>query len=220
MQITADCITIRAPRRTSDRTIQQFLDTKAHWIQKKRAHQQKMALISTITYDDNGLPLAMHHLGKQIPIYLNKYDKKRVTIKEINSSITATLPSSRLDDILANAPKLKQVLTKRQRDQATNYLTQRTQVLNDELNLNVNKIIIKQYKRKYGQCKWNDISLDRKLIRFPIAISDHIIYHELAHLTKKHHQKSFRDLLKQYDPYTPQHKKRLKEHGPAMHSEW
>lgn len=220
MQVKAEWVTVRVPMRTPARTINQFLQSKQQWIVKQYSRQLRSAEITTIIYDDNGLPLAIQHKGNNLPIYMKMHTKKRPAISATVHHVTLHIPEERSNELVNYTTQFQQVLQKRQRKEAVDYLTQRTKVLNAELKLNVADIIVKSYKRKYGQCKGRDISLDWKLIRFPVAISDHIIYHELAHLTHKHHQKSFRDQLKQYDPATPQHKKRLKENGPAMHSDW
>jgi len=220
MTINAKWVTVRAPKRCSQKLINQFIEAKRSRIVKKRAHQQEQAEVTTIDYDDNGIPLAVHHLGKHLPIYLRMHEKKRPAVEHNEQFVTMVLPQEWITTPQEYAQQMQKALEKWQRVVATDYLTHRTRVLNDELWLNVWNIIIKSYKRKYWQCKWREISLDWKLIRFPVSISDHIIYHELTHLTHKHHQKSFRDLLKTYDPKTVEHNKRLKHNGPAMHSDW
>ena len=67
-------------------------------------------------------------------------------------------------------------------------------------------IFIKSYKAKYGMCKWKDIYLDYKIIELQENIIDHIILHELTHLTHKHHQVSFRKKLASLDPNWKEHR--------------
>lgn len=218
MAVNQKWVVVRAPYHCPKMMVKKFITAKEQWIIKQRERQQWAE--STIEYDDNWIPLAMHHMGKQLPIYLRAHEKKRALVTFSWSAITIAMPATWIEDIGSSQENIKKALEKRQRKEANRYLTERTALLAEELSLRVWAIIIKTYKRKYGQCKGDEISLDWKLIRFPIAISDHIIYHELAHLTHKHHQKSFWNLLATYDPGTPTHKKRLKDNWVAVHNDW
>ncbi len=104
------------------------------------------------------------------------------------------------------------------RQQAAQILHDRTLQLGKVTQLSLEKVIIKQYRRKYWQCKWSTVYLDWRIVFFPQEITDHIIYHELAHLRYKHHQKTFWEFLTQLDPATPKHKKWLREYGASIHT--
>ena len=97
--------------------------------------------------------------------------------------------------------------------QASQFLISETNNLAQINNLKLNNIYIKKYKRKYWQCKWNDIFLNYEIIKLPVQLIKHIILHELSHLKHKNHSKKFWDFLKSLDKDFLINKKSLNEKG-------
>lgn len=81
-----------------------------------------------------------------------------------------------------------------------------------ELKIPYNKLTIKDLKSKWGSCSWtNNITLNLKLIHFPIHFLEYVIVHEACHLKEKNHWKKFWDLVWKYFPEYKIIRKELKK---------
>ena len=87
----------------------------------------------------------------------------------------------------------KSVLIKLYKQLALDKLTQETEKIVKQYNFDMNKLIVKDYKTRYGQCRSKDIYLNYRIIMLPIEIIRHIIIHELCHIKLKNHSKKFWD---------------------------
>ncbi len=71
-------------------------------------------------------------------------------------------------------------------------LKERTKVLAQRNGFEVNNIIIREQKSRWGSCSHNNnISLNRKLNKLPNKFVDYVILHELVHTRIKNHGKGF-----------------------------
>lgn len=191
--------------------IDKFIASKEQWIIKKREHQLKIVekkkvytTWSTISY-----------FGKEYPVEIIERNKKRSSLVFDYQKFTISIPNT------LNAGD-QEVLIQKQVEkwhkiEAKKLLPLRTYEFATEHWLKVNNVIVKSYRRKYGQCKWFDISYDRRIVQFPESVIDHIILHELAHIKHKHHKKSFRDQLKAYDKNFDDNLQRLKKYWSVIH---
>lgn len=80
---------------------------------------------------------------------------------------------------------------------ANDYLPNRLKYLASLYDFKFNKIIIKNYKSRWGACnKSNDIYLNYKLVMLDKDLIDFVILHELCHTIHFNHQSNFHKLLK------------------------
>lgn len=94
---------------------------------------------------------------------------------------------------------------------STKYLTVRIYDFCKKFNLSIPVVKIKVMKNRWGWCSTKkEIALNIMLIAFEKSIIDHVICHELAHLTHMNHSKAFYDLLAKYDSNYKQAIKKLK----------
>lgn len=62
-----------------------------------------------------------------------------------------------------------------------------------------NKFYVKNLKTKWGSCSYiQNISLNLKLVHFPLKFLHYVIIHEVCHLKEKNHGKKFWDLVRKY----------------------
>jgi len=108
--------------------------------------------------------------------------------------------------------QIDKAMTKRYLNEATEILEEETKKIAEEYNLRVDNIIVKNYRAKYWQCKWFDISYNYKIIQLPMNIVRHIVIHELAHIKHKNHGPNFRNFVQEMDPQMVSNKRRLKKH--------
>ncbi len=79
---------------------------------------------------------------------------------------------------------------------AKDYLSKRLEFLANKYNFSYGKIIIKNYKSRWGTCYKNkDISLNQRLVMLSEDLIDYVILHELCHTVEFNHQVNFYKLL-------------------------
>ncbi len=77
------------------------------------------------------------------------------------------------------------------------------------------KIIRENQSSRFGSCSHGgNLNFNWQIILFPEDKFEHVLWHELAHLTVKNHSSSFWDLMAKYDPNFRQNRKWLKNEGP------
>lgn len=82
----------------------------------------------------------------------------------------------------------------------------RVATLSTLANLHYGKVSIRDQRSRWGSCSSSKgLSLNWRLILLPPALHDHIIWHELTHLTYMDHSDRFWRLLTRYDPGTEEH---------------
>lgn len=65
-----------------------------------------------------------------------------------------------------------------------------------DLNVKVNRIFIRKMRTKWGSLSSkNNITLNRFMMNLPEYLIEYIIYHELAHLIERRHNKKFREII-------------------------
>lgn len=87
------------------------------------------------------------------------------------------------------------------KNEARKYLVSRTEELAKRFNFTYNTIYIRDQRTKLGNCSHSEnISLNWRLIKAPILVSDYIIVHELVHTKIMNHSSKFWTLLKSLYP--------------------
>jgi predicted metal-dependent hydrolase len=87
----------------------------------------------------------------------------------------------------------------------------------DEMDVEFNKIEIRNQRTKWGSCSTSGtLGLNWRLMMAPIEMVDYIIIHELAHLREPDHGDSFWSLVAEYDPEYEKHARWLTEHSAEL----
>jgi len=72
------------------------------------------------------------------------------------------------------------------------------------------RVSVRDQSSRWGSCSSRgNLSLNWRLILLRPNLQDHIIYHELAHLSEMNHSEAFWRLLNHYDPRTGHHNAQL-----------
>jgi len=73
----------------------------------------------------------------------------------------------------------------------------------DDLDLNFNKIYFRKMRTKWASCSSKKNLTINKLMRYlPLNLIEYVIFHELAHLIEKKHNKNFWSIIsKKFDNY-------------------
>ena len=178
-------IRVLAPKRLSERRIQEIVNNKSNWIGKRLKDQAAAPKIQSKKFADGE---TFSYLGKHY-IFERRHD--------IQSSVK--LKSGRLISTLDSAVSEKEAIESHRaqvtdwyRDRATDVLIQKTTQHGSALKLTPSAINIKNYKARWGSCSINgEISYNWKIMMAPPRIIDYVVIHELSHLVHHNHSDKF-----------------------------
>ncbi|WP_391591532.1 YgjP-like metallopeptidase [[Mycoplasma] cavipharyngis] len=151
----------------------------------------------------------MYIFGKRYKLIRQLTNKKsKIILKNLNSDQIFFYVGQAIGN---NLKKQRQYIYQQVKIFSSDYLKKRVYYFCDKFNLEVSDVKIKILKRKWGWCSAKKvIALNALLIAFDLDVIDHVICHELAHLTHLNHSKEFQTLLRQYDPNTDKILKKIK----------
>nr|WP_246456312.1 SprT family zinc-dependent metalloprotease [Ruficoccus amylovorans] len=93
---------------------------------------------------------------------------------------------------------------------AAEVIETRTREFAREHGLGIGRVSVRDQSSRWGSCSSRGtISLNWRLVLLRPNLQDHVILHELAHVTEMNHSPRFWDLLRRYDPRTDQHNSQL-----------
>jgi len=182
-------ITVRAPCRTSLKTIDKFVQDKAEWIQHNiRKYIGIESLNKGKNYTDGELHLFM---GQKYLLRITDY--ARPFVKQYDDIIEAGV-KSKYDN-----QKVKSMLDKWYMQKAQEVLIRK---LNDILlkfpayDFSPSAIVVRKLKSRWGSCTYKGkITLNSELIKLDETFFEYVIIHELCHLKYHNHGKEFYRLL-------------------------
>lgn len=78
----------------------------------------------------------------------------------------------------------------------------------EEREVQLPKIQLRQMKSRWGSCtpSKNKITLNKKLIHYPLPFVEYVVLHELAHFVEQNHSQDFYNIIKRYMPDYKQRK--------------
>lgn len=110
--------------------------------------------------------------------------------------------------------KLKEIFDKKMRVLASKLIKERTRELAKKNDLSYGRVGIKNQSSRYGSCSGRgSLNFNWQIILFPVDKFEHVILHELTHLTVKNHSRSFWELLGKYDSNWRENNQWLKKEG-------
>lgn len=190
-------LVIRAPLRLSIKKIQDFINEKESWINRKQTIIENQ--IKDVTSNQNKLL----YLGSLFPININQSATKDLMFtgeEFIANSIEPNLLSL----------SIKKWYKKKFREIAIPRVT----YFAEQHNLMVNQIRIKNQKTMWGSCSSkNNINLNYLLLMAPMKVIDYVIIHELVHTIHRNHSIDFWSSVESIMPDYKEHKLWLKANG-------
>ena len=96
-------------------------------------------------------------------------------------------------------------------------LQTRARQLANECGQSLDRISVRNQKTRWGSCSHSgSLSLNWRLILLPPELQDHILYHELAHLSQLNHSPAFWAQLTRYDPHARAHNRQIRDCAPRL----
>ncbi|MCX6328574.1 MAG: SprT family zinc-dependent metalloprotease [Bacteroidia bacterium] len=187
-------VTVRAPYRTSFRTIEKFVNEKSGWIRKNlEKHSELIRINHGKLYVDGETHLFMGEeyflrIKESVKSFVNQYDNYiEIGVDKIN-----------------DCAKIKMLLERWYRQNAREHFVKK---LNEilfrykDFNFSASKLAVKSLKSRWGSCSSKGrITISSELIKLDERFTEYVIIHELCHLKYHNHGKDYYKLLEDLVP--------------------
>ena len=188
---------IRAPKRLSIEKIQDFINEKENWINRKKRLIENQ--IKDVTSNHNKLL----YLGNLFPINVEQNASKELFFTGEEFIANSIDPDS-----------LSLSIKKWYKNKFKELALPRVAYFANKHNLMVNQVRIKNQKTMWGSCSSkNNINLNYLLLMAPMGVIDYVIVHELVHTIHRNHSTDFWDSVESIMPEFQEHKRWLKKNG-------
>ena len=188
---------IRAPKRLSIEKIQDFINEKENWINRKKRLIENQ--IKDVTSNHNKLL----YLGNLFPINIEQNASKELFFTGEEFIANSIEPDS-----------LSLSIKKWYKNKFKEIALPRVAYFANKHNLMVNQVRIKNQKTMWGSCSSkNNINLNYLLLMAPMGVIDYVIVHELVHTIHRNHSTDFWDSVELIMPEFQEHKRWLKKNG-------
>jgi len=181
-------VIVTANRRVSQSTIDQFVLSKSHWIEK----QLKRETAPMLT--DPGAEIFL--LGTSYSVMIQR------EVTESGDSMQIEGNQAVFD--LFTEPdhdRLQSVRDAYYKKLCVETITPLVAQYAQSMGLSPGKITYRHNKSRWGSCSsQNNLSLNTRLMMLPKSMITYVVIHELAHITHKNHSKAFWDLVACYCP--------------------
>jgi len=188
---------IRAPKRLSIEKIQDFINEKENWINRKKRLIENQ--IKDVTSNHNKLL----YLGNLFPINVEQNASKELFFTGEEFIANSIEPDS-----------LSLSIKKWYKNKFKEIALPRVAYFANKHNLMVNQVRVKNQKTMWGSCSSkNNINLNYLLLMAPMGVIDYVIVHELVHTIHRNHSTDFWDSVESIMPEFQEHKRWLKKNG-------
>ena len=200
--VTRDAqLIVRAPFGIKDKIIDDFINRKSKWINKKLEEARLKCRNVIPKRFKNGESFL--YLGKSYPLKVVEHDK---------IALTDFLEFP--DKFLAHAGIY---LKEWYKIQLLQTITERVCVYSEKTGLKHRSIKITSAKKRFGSCSHNgSLNFSWRLMMTPLNIIDYVVVHELVHLEAKNHSKKFWIKVKVILPDYKQSEKWLKVNSQLL----
>ena len=197
-------VTVRAPYRTSIKSIEKLVYEKSEWIRKHQLNYKSSVRINN-TNIQNGSKILFR--GREYFIEIVKSNKNTVKLHE--EIIEIGLKDN--EDL----SKAGSTLEKWYRNFAEDYFRKKFEeilIQYNTYNFRPDELAVRSLKRRWGSCtSKGKITLSSELLKLDDIYLEYVILHELCHLRHHNHGKEFYKLLSEVFPEWKQRRSELKK---------
>jgi predicted metal-dependent hydrolase len=195
-------LVVRAPLRTPEKSIQDFIEHHAEWIEKKQAE----ALAALPPAPRQYVPGEMFmFLGNEYELEIVNGLKKPLTLEENFKLAESAQAHARL------------IFEGWYRAQANRILEERVRLYADQYGFQYKKIGITSARTRWGSCGSNgSLNFSWRLIMAPLEVVDYVVVHELSHTVFHNHSKRFWKKVETILPDYKERKKWLRKNGQGL----
>lgn len=192
-------VEVRCPKRTRKSDIEEFINQKQKWIEKKLSELRNQSKVF-LRAGETSL-----YLGDEYPI-INTDGEEGFYGEAFH------ILKSEDEQYVYDA--LKQIYIQKAKD----LIPQRVHKYEEIMGLCASKIGITSANTRWGSCSAkNSLNFTWKLIMADLDTIDYVVVHELAHIKEKNHSKNFWSLVGLYKPDYKDSKKKLRYLAVRIH---
>jgi hypothetical protein len=172
-------VVVRAPLRVAEKVVRAFVESKAGWIERKKAEAARRAPAAVKQFREGERFLL---LGREIPLRVVEHQRVALILAD--------------EFILSQKalPKAADIFEKWYKVRALDVLTERVQWYAALHGFETGRIRITSARTRWGSCSsTGTLSFTWRLVMAPLDVVDYVVIHELAHLKVKNHSKIFWD---------------------------
>jgi predicted metal-dependent hydrolase len=193
---------VRAPMRTSDQRIKEFVEEHHLWIEKKQAEIKSIVLLVPKQYVPGEMFM---FLGESYLLEIVKDQEKSLVL---NGSFKMTEKA---------ANRAETVFERWYRQQAKKILKERVDLYASQYGFQYQGIKITSAKTRWGSCSSKgSLNFSWRLIMAPLEQVDYVVIHELVHTIHHNHSKRFWKRVEKVMPDFKERKKWLRKNGPQL----
>jgi len=198
-------IIVHAPESTSQKKIEEVIESKRQWIFEKLKHKEK--------YKKRPHPPGKEIVDGESALYLGRNYRIELVakgLKQVEFDYKFRVPKS-------FSSKRKEVLKEWYIARAKEKINPRVKRFSKEIGVEYNLSKIVDNKYSWGSCTpQNNINLNWRLIKAPMFVIDYVIVHELAHLREPNHDNKFWNIVRSANPNADKARAWLKENGGLL----
>ena len=168
---------IRAPKHLSDAKIEEFIDRKKRWINKKSGQLAKYSPKRFIDGEE------FLYLGN---LYQLHFSDKNLSGVYFNDGFYI---------YQGNQGKAKELMVDWYKGRALDWLTRRVEKYGSLIDCRPNQVKVSWAKKRWGSysCKTRNINFNWRIVMAPLMVVDYLVVHELVHGEYQNHSKKFWD---------------------------
>ncbi|MFW5961645.1 MAG: M48 family metallopeptidase [bacterium] len=208
-------LTVRSPKRASNRQIKSLLVKKEDWILKKMSELAEIKAPPAAKEFVSGDKFL--YLGKEYVLKLTaeaNLKEFKVELKEDNLLVYYPL---NLKDKKERKDEVRDKLIRWYRSRAKIKINELINNYKRELEVEPNKIVIKKQKKRWGSCSSKkNLNFNWKIIMAPPAVIEYLVVHELVHLIHPNHSKDFWQTAAELIPDYEEQKEWLRINGRRL----
>ncbi len=195
-------VKISAPIAMPIETIQDFVNKKAGWIEKKRKSLQRKISRKPNEYIDGE---NHYFLGQKYILKLEKVISNPKVVLTDSEIIVSTVSGANIKDIQAALDWFYRV-------ELLGILDDLVPVWEKKICVSVSEYTIRKMKTRWGSCstQTGKLRFNLELAKHPLECIEYVVVHELAHLLEASHNARFKRLMTEFLPDWKQREKALK----------
>lgn len=189
-------------------SVEPYIKSQEKWILDKLSRYSR----PDQDWRQNCFPKGQHtlFLGREYDLIKIIRKGAQPEVRLDNNNMFITMPDG-------STETLTRILENWYRQNAREIFTERVKVINREMNLDYNRIFIRNQKTRWGSCSGlKNLSFNWRLVMAPIQIIDYLVAHELSHILEMNHSKKFWQIVETVCPDYRIHRKWLKENGSNL----
>ena len=170
-------VVVRAPLRVAEKVVRAFVESKAGWIERKKAEAAKYVPAPAKQFKDGERFLL---LGREIPLRVAVSQRAALSLADEFVLSQRALPNAAA------------VFEKWYKAYALEVLNERVKLYAARHGFAPGRIRITSARTRWGSCSsTGTLSFTWRLVMAPLDVVDYVVIHELAHLKVKNHSKIF-----------------------------